>query len=516
MMAAGRTTLMNRLVRIAGLTTALIFVPRLSPAQSPGAVSEKPLTLARAAVLALENDPSVRASRATAQAALVQYSLKLDEAGPKFALGLTPLSYDQRRGVSIDSDTFSAGPPYDIYADSRTLATGGGLTLQQLLPTSGSLGAGVQTVFKVVETDDGLEYRLVPSLNADLRQPLLADGRLLPTAAAAASLRSASLASDQAALDDLARRNQAVRAAVDLFGRVLVLRSTLETQSATLETAKNRAESALLRRRGGIVTEDAVLELELAAETLRAVREETRLALRDAERRLSGVLGLPEAPALSDRVPSLSPVAIPDPKKAPDAVRAALVLEKLEADAASRAVLDTPAFGLRLTLEPRYPDTRSHADELGSAISDYFGGGAGAGVDFNLSMSLDIPLSVRETRRLRSRADDLAAQAAAANRALAEQASLERIEALGERRAFLADRAEIQRRIAGLSKRKWERLRDLVAAGTALAEEAQAAKADWERAEADVLRTELDLLLAELDIRALGGEDIALALASGL
>ena len=462
------------------------------------------LTLAQVASRALENDPAVTASWAASETARVQYELELDEARPRLVLGLTPFSLDQRRifdFMGLD------------YADARTLSAGAGLTLNQALPTAGSFSAGAKTSFKAIDTDGTLEYELSPSLSANLRQPLGAGGQFLPTNASAGAKRSASLAADQAALDDRGRRNQAVRNAVDLAGRVLVLRAVLSAQTANLETALRRAESALLRRRGGTATEEAALELELAAETLRASREETRLSLRDAERRLAGLLGLAEVPALSPRLPILSPAPAPEPLSAPEAARAALGLEKASADAAVRAVADSAAFGASLSLEPRYPDSRSDAADLGTILSDYFGGGTGARINLNLTLTLDVPLSVRETRSLRSRADALAVQAAAANLKAAEQAVLERARALEERRNFLADRIEIQKRIADLSRRKWERLRDLAAVGTVPADEADSAKADWDRALSDVLRTEVDLILSELDIRILRGEDLAMALA---
>ncbi len=499
-----RMTAMNHtfLRAAAAVVTALAAILP-SAAQAAGGA---PLTLAQVAARVLENDPAVAASRAAAETARVQYELRLDEARPRFILGLTPFSLDQRRIFD-----FTGAPP--DYADARTLSAGGGLTLNQALPTAGSLSAGAKASFKAVETDGALEYELSPSLSANLRQPLGAGGQFLPVAAAAGAKRSAALAADQAALDDLGRRNQAVRGAVDLAGRVLVLRAVLDSQTAGLETARRRAESALLRRRGGTATEDAALELELAAETLRAAREETRLSLRDAERRLAGLLGLAEAPALSGRLPTLSPAPGPEPRSAPEAARAALALEKAAADAASRALADSATFGANLSLEPRYPDTRSDPDDLGTILSDYFDGGTGAGVNLNLTLTLDVPLSVREARTLRARADALSMQSAAASLRAAEQSARERAVALEERRAFLADRVEIQRRIADLSRRKWERLRDLAAAGTIPTDDADAARTDWDRAVSDVLRTEVDLVLAELDMRILRGEDLAGVLA---
>lgn len=506
MKAFQRMTAMNHPFLRAAASAAVALAAIIpSEAQAAGsAPSTAPLTLAQVAARALENDPSVAASRAAAETARVQYELKLDEARPRFVLGLTPVSLDQRR--IFDFTGFD-------YADARTLSAGAGLTLNQALPTAGSFSAGAKTSFKAIDTDGVLEYELVPSLSANLRQPLGAGGQFLPVAAAEGAKRSAELAADQAALDDRGRRNQAVRNAVDLAGRVLVLRSVLDAQTAGLETALRRAESALLRRRGGTATEDAALELELAAETLRAARDETRLSLRDAERRLAGLLGLAEVPDLSPRLPTLPPAPAPEARAVPEAARAALALDKVSADAAARAVADSAAFGASLSLEPRYPDSRSDPEDLGTILSDYFDGGTGSGLNLNLTLTLDVPLSVREAKALRARADTLSVQSAVANLRAAEQTARERARALEERRSFLADRVEIQKRIADLSRRKWERLRDLAAAGTVPADEADAAKTDWDRAVSDVLRTEVDLVLVELDMRILRGEDLAGVLA---
>ena len=490
---------MNREYLSAAASAFLLFLPLGAVAQT-AALAAAPLTLAQVAARVLENDPVVRISRAASETARTQYELKLDEAKPRFVLGLTPFSLDQRQIF----DFASMG-----YAEARTISAAGGLTLNQALPTAGTLAAGVKSAFRAVDTDGSLEYELVPSLSASFRQPLWAGGQFLPTNAAAAVKRSASLAAEQASLDDRVRRNQAVRNAVDLAGRVMVLRATLDTQTQGLETALRRAESALLRRRGGTVTVDAALELELAAESLRISREDTRLALRDAERRLAGALGLPEAPLLSDLLPVLPAKPVPGPRRSPDEARAALALEKAAADSASRGLVDSSAFGASFSLEPRYPDARSNPADLGTLFSDYFDGAAGTGFDFNLTLTLDVPLSVKEARFLRVRTDALAAETAAANLQLAERDALERSAALEDRRDFLVDRIEIQRRIADLSRRKWERFRDLAAAGTASADDADSARTDWDRASSDVLLTGLDLILVELDIRALRGEDLA-------
>ena len=77
---------------------------------------------------------------------------------------------------------------------------------------------------------------------------------------------------------------------------------------------------------------------------------DTRLSLREAERRLASALGLrgeagPATPPLSERLPSVGAPAALSPAASPDAARAALAARKARADAGSRAALDAPALG---------------------------------------------------------------------------------------------------------------------------------------------------------------------------
>ena len=76
----------------------------------------------------------------------------------------------------------------------------------------------------------GTEWTLSPSLSLSLRQPLFAGGQLIPTGAASDAKASAAIGAEQAAIDDLSRRNQAVRSAVETAGRVMLLRRTLVVQ----------------------------------------------------------------------------------------------------------------------------------------------------------------------------------------------------------------------------------------------------------------------------------------------
>jgi outer membrane protein TolC len=464
----------------------------------------------------LEADPEVRASGALASIAAAQYGLELDKAGPKFTLGLTPLSYDARR--AFDFSKLGGSPPY--YADTGALSLGGGLNYSQVLPTAGSLSAGVKSGFSVTDKDGGIEYAVTPSLSASLRQPLFAVGEFLPFGAATAARRSVAIVAEQAALDDRARRNQAVRAAVEIAGRVLVLRRTLAVQEASLSSALGRAESFGLRRSAGTTTEDAALESALSAELVRQSLLDTRLSLREAERRLASVLGLePGAggsmilPPLSDRVPSLDPAVPPVAGETPDAARAALSSEKARTDAVARSTIDVPILVTSLAASPRYPDSRGDPSDPGTLISDFADTAGGAGLSWNVSLTLDVPLSAGASREYRRRIEALSVDAADAQLAQAERATADRAASLAGTRDALRERLSIQRRIAELNARKADRAAQLAAAGTLTSDDVASARSERDRAFAEALRVELDLLLSELDLRALAGDDLAAALA---
>lgn len=475
--------------------------------------------LAMIAARALEADPAVRASGALAGVAATQYDLELDKGGPKFALALTPFSYDVRR--AFDFSKLSGGPPYlDMYADTGALSFSGGLTYSQALPTAGSITAGAKSGFSVTDKDGAVEYALAPSLNATLRQPILAGGEFMPLGAASAARRSVAIVAEQAAVDDRARRNQAVRAAVETAGRVLVLRRTLAAQESLLSSALERAESSALRRGAGTATEDAALELQLAAELARQSLVDTRLALREAERRLASTLGLEtgpdgsaKLPPLSDRVPALDPAGIPAAGASPDAARATLAAEKARTDAAARSTVDAPTLVASLSATPRYPDSRGDAADLGALLSDFADTAGGAGLSWNASLTLDVPLSAGTARGRRARIDALSAEAADAQRAQAERAASDRAASLVGYRDALRERLSIQRRIAELDARKVDRAAQLAASGTVASADVAAARSELDRALAEALRLELELLLAELDLRSLAGGDLSAALA---
>jgi outer membrane protein TolC len=515
------------------LVAAALFLPALAlaqpaaqsaaqPAAQPTAAATGPAgswTLADIAARALEADPAVRSSRALAGIASTQYELELDKARPKLNLALTPLSWDDRRVPA-----FTGGP--SSYEDARALSLGGGLNLSQALPSAGLLSAGARTQFRITDPLDDIGFALAPALSASLRQPLWAGGELLPFAAADATRRSAQITASQAALDDRSRRNQAVRAAVESAGRVLVLRKNLAVQQTFLAAALGRAEALDLRRSVGTATEDAALELALTAELARQALLDIRLALQDAERRLASVLGLNTSagtgatgaallPQLSEALPKLPPASLPGLHESPDVARAVLGVEKTLADSAARATLDAPVLGASVLLEPRYRDKRADTSSLPSAFTDFFDYGDKAGVNWNLSLSLDIPLTARAARNHRSNLDSLALDAAEAQRIQTELAVGDRAAALAERRDALGERLRIQRRIAALEVRKADRLDDLAIAGTVPREDAADARAELDRDLAEILRLELDLLLTELDLRSLAGMDLATVIASG-
>lgn len=490
-------------------------------AQQPAgtAPAEAPWSMAAVAARVVESDPAVRASAALAGIAAAQYALELDKGRPKLSLSLTPLAYDQRRVfdfTAIDFYTFDIG---DAYADVRTLSGGGGLSYSQALPTSGTLSAGVKGLLGAGYDAAGTEWSLSPSLSLSLRQPLFAGGQLVPTGAASDAKASAAIGAEQAALDDLARRNQAVRSAVETAGRVMLLRRTLAVQEASLASALRRAEGFGLRRSSGTATEDAALELELGAELVMRALVDTRLSLRDAERRLASALGLrgeagPALPPLSERLPSVGAPAALSPAESPEAARAALAARKVRADAGSRAVIDAPALGASVAASPRYPDSRDDPYDFAAALTDFADADGGAGLNLNLALTLDVPLSARASREYRARVDALSAEAADAQLEQAERLAADRADSLTGRREALLERLSIQRRIAELEARKAERAAELASAGTASAEDAADAAAERERAELELFRIELELLLADLDLRALAGDDLAAVLAS--
>lgn len=482
-----------------------------SPAATPAATADVTagLSLRDVAALALENDPAVRSSGALAMLAKIQYGLEIDRAAPKLTLGLTPFSWDDRRVVD-----FTATPPY---VDAKTLGLGAGLSYAQALPSAGALNAGARANLRISDPFGGLGYSLAPQLNASLRQPLFAAGSLIPFRAASAARQSASLGADQAGLDDLARRNASVRAALEAAARVMNLRRALARQEAAVAAAERRAAGLELRRQAGAASEDAALELALGAQLARQALVDARASLRDAERRLAGALGLRAelaaggGLALSEAIPAVARPAPGDIAANPELLKAELALRKASLDAQARSTVDAPSLGASLLVEPRYGDGRQPKADLASALSDFFSGD-GSGVNWNLSLSLDLPLTAGRGRALRASAD--AEQAALAGAALsqARAAAEDRAAALAERRASMEERMAIQRSVVDLERRKLDRALALGAAGTATRDAAEDARLALAEAEDELFRMELELFILGIDEAALAGLELGAAL----
>lgn len=500
-----------RLPRVAAAALLALAAAASAPlwAQGSPAAPEAGLSLLDIAALALENDPAVRSSAALAMLARIQYGLELDRAAPKLSLGLTPFSWDDRR-IDVTSG------PTPTYIDAKTLSLGAGLSYSQALPSAGSLSASARANLRVSDPFGTAGYSLAPQLSASLRQPLFSGGSLIPFRAASAARESASIGADQAGLDDLARRNASLRAALEAASRVMNLRRALARQEAAVAAAERRAAALELRRQAGAASEDAALELALAAQLARQALVDTRASLRDAERRLAGVLGLRAELAagglpLSNALPAMERTASGDIAANPELLKAELVLRRAALDAQVRSTVDAPSFGASLLAEPRYGDGRKPSADLGSALSDFWSGD-GRGVNWNLSLSLDLPLSASAGRALRAAAD--AEQAAIAGAALrqAREAAEDRAAALAERRASMEERMAIQRAVIGLERRKLERVVALGAAGTATRDAAEDARLELAAAEDELYRMELELFILGLDEAALAGRDLGAAL----
>lgn len=231
-----------RLPRVAAAAFSALLAAR-APLWAPVSAAAAPsgLSLRDIAALALENDPAVRSSAALAMLARIQYGLELDRAAPKLTLGLTPFSWDDRR-IDVTSG------PTPTYIDATTLSLGAGLSYAQALPSAGSLSAGARANLRISDPFGTAGYSLAPQLSASLRQPLFAAGSLIPFRAASAARESASISADQAGLDDLARRNESLRAALEAASRVINLRRALARQEAAVAAAERRAAALDLRR----------------------------------------------------------------------------------------------------------------------------------------------------------------------------------------------------------------------------------------------------------------------------
>jgi outer membrane protein TolC len=455
----------------------------------------------------LEADPGIINSGRTVESARARYGLTRSGTRPDLSLEVTPYSWDQRRVPGTMSGEMV-----------RTRSVGAGLALNQALPTSGVVSAGVSNRLNFVDASES-EITQTPEVSFSLSQPLGVNGRLISDDAFRAGLRSAEIGVEQAVLGNALTVNGAIDYAMNLLVQVGSLRRSVALIEETIDILRRQLESAEIDRQQGLISDNALLALQVTLNGRREALFDMELMLLQAEQELARTLGLPSLEGISvvERPESLDVPAIDDLSAAvrgnPNIAVQELAVEQTIRSATINDLEDRPRVSLSARLAPLYPPNRDEADSLSSSAGDLFA--EGSDLEATVAVGVAVPLLTGRERAYRSRIDEIARMQAETDLTDTERSVANRLQTLRASRDFLQRRVDLLLVDVEYEEQRVENERFLLQAGATTELRVDEVELDLRSRRNELLQVQGELFLNAIQILALLGEDLAEVLVEG-
>lgn len=462
---------------------------------------EAPLSVSEVVSRVVEFDPSIRTARERVDQAFQQYEITRAATIPNVAFDITPYAFDRRR--------VGAGPDAEA---AVTESAGIGLSVQQALPTSGQVTAGINHRFQVIERGGDTTIEQVPEVSLGFSQPLFYNDNFVDTSVFRAGRRNAELSYQQAGLVAEAQRNRGVQDALELFVNVASLRRSASLLERTIDVLQRQIDAAELDREQGLLSDNAVLALQVTLNDRRETLFDTRLALVQAEQQLARVLGEGslDGRSLDDDFEGLleiddlgSTEGVLDGNPNVQSVR--LSVEQARMQGLLNNLTDRPQLNVQMSAQPLYPVVREDPDDPGSSINDYFEDDAD--IATTVSVSLRIPILTRRERAAREQIDNSVAAAAQIDLEDTELATLNLLETLRTNRRFLEERRSLLDTDIAYQERRLRNERDLLAAGASTQLRVDEVELDLISRRNERWEVTAELFLNAIDILAVIGEE---------
>ncbi|MFW5693778.1 MAG: TolC family protein [Alkalispirochaeta sp.] len=500
-----KTTRVHVVLGLGGV--ALLASPPLSAQAAPPRELSVPTVVERV----LEADPSIINSRRDLEEAQVDYQITLSGTRPSVTLDLTPYQWDQRRVTVPGGQNPSASERV------RTHSVGAGVSVQQPLPTSGTISAGITNEMRfIVGTEDRIDQ--VPEATVSFQQPLFAGGRIISDEVYRATVRTARIGVERQALNNTLVVNGNIQRALNLLVQVGSLRRSRNVLEETIRVLQEQLESAELDRQQGLISDNSLLSLQVTLNNRREALFDTELSLVQAEQDLARILGLPnlEDTELAEDLFRGSGLRGADGVgDGGNSENPELNLQRLAVEQTIRSGLlnnleDRPNASVSVRVAPRYPDSRSDPQALGGSVSDLFD--EDADVEATVALGLTIPLFTARERSYRERIDTLAQHRAETDLADTERAVANEMERLRTNRSFLQRRVEILETDVEYERQRVENERSLLESGSTTELRVDEVELDLLSRRNELWQVEAELYLNSVAILAAAGEDLATVL----
>lgn len=442
----------------------------------------------------LSSDPTVLNSRRSVESARASYALTRAGTLPNVTIDVTPFSWDQRR-ISTGATSQRV----------RTSTVGAGVSVEQPLPTSGSLSASLSNDTSLIE-NGGSKIEQSPEMSISLFQPLFVNGSLVSTDVFRAGLRNAAISVERSETSDRVTVNGNIRSALGLYVQVSSLRRTIAVFEQTIDVLGRQLEAAEIDREQGLISDNAVLALQVTLNDRREALFDTRLALVDAEQRLARVLGLETLDGVSVAAgfPSIPVPMVEDLETAlrsnPSVTLSRLAVEQTVQGGLLNELQDRPSINVTARVAPVYPDSRDDPDDFAASFSDLFG--SEADLEATVALGLRIPVLTARERRLREESDTLARMQAETQLADTERSVVNTLQSLRIRRQFLEERVELLETDVEFQRQRVANEETLLEAGATTELRRDEILLDLRSRENELWQVQAELFLNTLDIHA--------------
>jgi len=240
--------------------------------------NEKTLTPKDVIQLLVKNNYTVKVSKYNSDIAKSVYEGVLSSSKPN---------------LTFTTDTFSS-PLYgysNINSETQTLS--GKLLLTQNISTGGSLSIGLSDIYRLTKSSTGdWDTSQTPSLEFSLRQPILANNKIIDFKLFKSSLRKSEISHEIAELNEVGTRNQLIITVLTSIQNINILRNSIDLLSKGLDIAQERVVMARDDREVGRISSSDLLALELDVAKQEETLFDVKYNLEMAEINLERLLGL--------------------------------------------------------------------------------------------------------------------------------------------------------------------------------------------------------------------------------
>ena len=460
------------------------------------------LTVEEVVQRVIVSDPGIISARRGVESAEQGYLLERAALLPNLSLSVSPYTWDQR---VVESGTRTR---------VRTHSVGVGVGVQQSLPTSGLVTMDLSNETSFID-DGAARIDQQPTASLSVSQPLFVNGKVISTDVYRAGVRVQQLAVEGAGERYRLTINANVQQALQLYVEVANLRRGIGLLQETIKVLQAQLESAQIDRQQGLISDTALLSLQVALNTRRETLFSRQLILLQTEQALSRVTDLPniEGREIAD-LPELSGFSggsSPSSSEIYDNPMVALQRVGV-AQSRERGVLnelvDRPVFGMSLRVEPTYPETDARGDLEGFADSfaDLFADGAELAT--TVAFELRVPLVGRRERAYRERIDELNALVAQDMLSDSERTTVNRLQTALRNREFLSQRVELLRTDVEYERRRVESERLLLETGATTQLRVQEVELDLLSRRNELSEVQGELFLNTVEVMATIGEDL--------